>query len=58
MSKPSAAVKNRYNKKAYDRITIVVPKGQKDVIRERAEGRGQSINTFIIKAIEKEMNRD
>lgn len=58
MGKTSAKSKNRYNEKAYDRIFIVVPKGQKDVIRERAEERGQSINAFIIKAIEKEMNRD
>ena len=57
MGKTSAESKNRYNEKAYDRIFIVVPKGQKDVIRERAEERGQSINTFIIKAIEKEMKR-
>ncbi len=54
----SAAVKNRYNEKAYDRITIVVPKGQKDIIKQRAEELGDSINAFITKAIAKEMNGD
>ena len=30
--KTSAAAKNRYNAKAYDRITLLVPKGSKEQI--------------------------
>lgn len=33
MGKTSAAVKNRYAAKAYDRINLIVKKGQKEVIQ-------------------------
>jgi uncharacterized protein (DUF1778 family) len=51
MSKTSASVKNRYNAKAYDRIALVVPKGQKEIIKAYAESHGESVNGFIQKAI-------
>ena len=35
MSKTSAAVKNRYNAKAYDRITIMLPKAKACSISRR-----------------------
>lgn len=57
-TKTSSAVKNRYNEKAYDRIAIIVPKGQKEVIRQMATERGESLNSFITKAILKGMGRD
>ncbi len=57
MGKTSAAVKNRYNDKAYDRITIVVPKGQKQIIKEFAEARGESVNSFVQKAIAEAMKK-
>lgn len=55
MAKTSAAVKNRYNNKAYDRINLTVPKGQKDIIKAYAEAHGESLNGFIQKAIAKAM---
>jgi uncharacterized protein (DUF1778 family) len=55
MAKTSAAVKNRYNNKAYDRINLTVPKGQKEVIKAYAEAHGESLNGFIQKAIAKAM---
>ena len=59
MSKTSAAVKNRYNAKAYDRITIVVKKGEKEVIKAHAEKfDGGSVNAFIQRAISETMARD
>lgn len=53
MSKPktSAAVKNRYNGKAYDRITLVVPKGSKDTIKAYADSHGMSVNAMICECI-------
>lgn len=57
MGKTSAAVKNRYNDKAYDRITIVGPKGQKQIIKEFAEARGESVNSFVQKAIAEAMKK-
>lgn len=58
MSKTSAAVKNRYNAKAYDRIAVVVPKGQKEIIKAHAESKGESLNGFIQRAIEETMKKE
>ena len=59
MSKTSSAVKNRYNAKAYDRITIVVKKGEKEKIKAHAEQHdGGSVNAFIQRAISETMQRD
>ena len=46
----------RYNKKAYDRIDVIVKKGQRQVIKDFAASQGKSLNRFICDAIEKEMN--
>lgn len=48
---------NEYNKKNYDRIEIVVPKGKKEIIREAAKKNGQSLNEYINQAIEERINR-
>lgn len=41
-----------------DRISIALPKGQKDIIKAHAERRGESVNAFIGRAIEGQMERD
>ena len=46
----------RYNKKAYDRINVVVKKGQRQVIKDFAAAQGKSLNRFICDAIEFQMN--
>ena len=46
----------RYNKKAYDRIDVVVKKGQRQVIKDFAASQGKSLNRFICDAIEYQMN--
>lgn len=56
--KTSAAVKNRYNNKAYDRIAVVVAKGRKNIIQAAAERAGLSLNAYIVKAIERQMDND
>ena len=50
-TRTSSAVKNRYNEKAYDRINLVVPKGEKDRIRAAAEKNGESVNSLIGRAV-------
>ncbi|HIR65210.1 MAG TPA: antitoxin [Candidatus Faecousia faecigallinarum] len=45
----------RYNKKAYDRISIVVPKGKRQVIADFAKRQGKSVNRFINDAIDIQM---
>ncbi len=51
MGKTSSKVKNRYNAKAYDRITLVVPKGKKKALQAYAASQGESLNAFINRAI-------
>ena len=41
-----------------DRISIALPKGQKDKIKAHAEKRGESINGFVGRAISETMQRD
>lgn len=47
MSKPTAAVKNKWNDKSYDRINLTVPKGNKEKIKEYAKKNGESVNGMI-----------
>ena len=58
MGKTSSAVKDRYNVKTYDRINLIVKKGQKEVIQSHAASRGESTNAFINRAIVEQMKRD
>lgn len=47
----------RYNKKAYDRINLIVKKGQRQAIKDFAASQGKSLNRFICDLIENEMER-
>lgn len=57
MSKTSSQVKNRYNKKAYDNILLVLKKGQKEIVKEHAEKQGMSVNKYINQLIERDMKQ-
>lgn len=58
MGRTSSAVKDRYNAKAYDEIKVRVNKGRKAEIQSYVEARGESVNGFINRAIDHEMERD
>ena len=58
MGKTSSAVKDRYNAKAYDEIKVRVMKGEKDKIKQHAEACGESVNSFIARAIAQAMEQD
>lgn len=45
----------RYNKKAYDKICLVVKKGRRQIIADYAKTQGKSMNKFINDAIDKAM---
>ena len=49
---------NEFIKAAYDRIGLLVPKGDKDAIAAHAATRGESVNNFIKRAITKTIARD
>ena len=46
MSKAQTAANKRYNLKAYDRIEITVPKGNRGIIAQAAAAAGMSVNAF------------
>lgn len=52
MGKSATACKERYNKKAYDRITLRVKSGTKELLQQEAATCGDSLNEFIRKAIQ------
>lgn len=58
VSKAQQKATNKYISKAYDRINLVLPKGQKETIKAHAEARGESVNGFIGRAIQETMERD
>lgn len=58
VSKKQQACVNRYNSKVYDRINLMVRKGNKELIKDHAEQRGESTNAFINRAIDETMARD
>lgn len=45
-------------KKLYDRVQLVTPKGKKDIIKAHADKRGESLNAFVNRAIDEAMQRD
>lgn len=56
MAKSQTIASNKYNAKAYDRIAVSVKKGQREIIRQYAESKGLSLNGYINKLINDDMN--
>jgi len=56
---PTARTKanRKYNEKAYDRVALTVPKGDKEKIKAFAEGQGLSMNAFVNAAIQEKMSQ-
>ena len=48
----------RWDDKNLDRMSIALPKGKKDEIKEHAVKMGESANKFIARAIDETMQRD
>lgn len=47
MSKPTNAVKDRWNAKAYDDLRVRIPKGRKAEVEAFALSKGESVNGLI-----------
>ena len=58
VSKAQQKATNKYISKAYDRVNLTLPKGQKDEIQAHAAAQGESVNDFINRAISEAMERD
>lgn len=46
---------NNYIKEKYDRINLVVPAGNKQVIKNRAAQKGKSVNQYINELIDDDL---
>lgn len=57
-SKANQRAVNKYVKNNYDRINVTMPKGKKDTIQAHVAAQGESVNGFINRAIDHEMERD
>lgn len=49
---------NTFNSKSYDRLNIMVQKGKKEVIKAHAVQKGESLNSFVNRAINETMEKD
>ncbi|MDU6347590.1 MAG: hypothetical protein E6593_12635 [Clostridium sp.] len=56
-SKAQSQASNKYAAKAYDRLYPFVPKGRKAEIQAAADALGESLNDFIVKAIDERVER-
>lgn len=48
----------KYMKNNYDEIKIRVPKGEREQIKAHADSKGESINSFVQRAINETIERD
>ena len=57
-SKAQQKAVNKYMKANYDRINLTMPKGRREELRVFAEARGESLNSFINRAITETILRE
>ena len=57
-SKAQIQASRKYAEKAYDRIELKVPKGQKEELQAHAASTGESLNGFVNRAIAETLERD
>ena len=50
--------KNKWQAENCERISLVVQKGQKEIIKTHAESKGESLNGFIKRAIDETIQRE
>lgn len=48
----------KYQDKAYDRLNILVQKGEKETIKNAAANAGMSLNAFVTAAIKEKIERE
>jgi len=49
---------NDYIRKTYDRVNLLLPKGQKEILKVRAQERGESLNQFVCTCIDEYLNKN
>lgn len=59
--KASAASKNKWNEKTYDRVNLILRKDapqNKAAVQAAADAAGESLNAYIVGAVAQRMERD
>ena len=55
VSKAQQKAVHKYVKNNYDRVSLMLYKGQKDIVKAHAERQGETLNGFINRAIAEAM---
>lgn len=50
--------KTDFRRDRYDQIAVTVPKGEKKKIKAAAEKAGQSVNSYVVDAVYKRMEKE
>lgn len=58
ISKAQQKAVQKYVKNNYDRVVVTFPKGRRDEIKSAATTAGESLNSYIKKAVDQRMERD
>jgi len=58
VSKAQQKAVHNYVRKKYDRISITVVKGQREIIQNHARAIGQSINAYIVQSVQDRITRE
>jgi len=58
VSKAQQKATAKYMRENYDRFNLVLPKGRKTELQEHVQQRGESLNGFVNRAIDHEVERD
>ena len=58
VSKAQQKAVNKYVKNNYDRINVTFPKGQKATIKAHADTHNESVNSYIVRAVNEAMEQD
>ena len=58
VSKAQQKAVNKYVKNNYDRINVTFPKGKKELLKSHATAHGESVNAFIVRAVNETISRD
>lgn len=58
ISKAQQKAVQKYVKNNYDRVVLTLPKGRREAIKEHASHAGESMNAFIVRAVNETMARE
>ena len=58
VSKAQQKSVHKYVKEHYDRISVTVPQGKRDIIKQAGEVLGLSVNGYINAAVDEKLERD